>query len=382
MPMKRRHFLKHSGLALAAFALPHTRASAEISRSPGRFLEVVRLINAQWYDERRGDIVRMAMEAAGARPGRGYHRPLDSEAIANLTLALAIQGQGDDDRAIKRLISRMDPWSSYLSPVEWRQYNESLKPAYSGVGMDLEKEKDGSFTCWPYPGSAAAASGVQPGAKLVSVDGCPVESLSLYAIGALVRGRRGSPVSLGVSRFLGLSGRINILRTPAHSQTVFQTIKNGTQVLRISRFSSGTPAELSALIDSSTAFVELDLAGCRGGDLDAAVEAASLFLPEGRLVAMIDRVGSQETLRASGGRKLLTRLTLHQDGNSASAAEVFIAGLVENRVASSYGSTSLGKATTQDVITLNSGGALVLTTGLIHGPSRRSWQFTGIKPSR
>jgi carboxyl-terminal processing protease len=382
MFMKRRHFLKQSGLALAASVLPHTRGSSQHSRSSGRFLEVVRIINAQWYDERRSEIVRMAMEAAGARPGRGYNRPLDAQAVANLTLALDFEGQGNDDWAIKRLVSRMDPWSSYLTPTEWRQYNESLKPSYSGVGMDLEREKDGSFTCWPYPGSAAAVAGVQPGAKLLSVDGCPVESLSLYAIGAMVRGKRGSPVSLGVSRFLGLSGSINILRTPAHSQTVFQTFKDGTQVLRISRFSSGTPGELSALIDSSTPFVELNLTGCRGGDLDAAVEAASLFLPEGALVASIDRVGSQEVLRASGGRKLLTQLTLHQDGNSASAAEVFIASLVENRRASSYGSTSLGKATTQDVITLRNGGALVLTTGLIHGPSRRSWQSVGLKSSR
>ena len=381
--MKRRHFLHTAGLCGVGLALRHTaEAQQGNSTSTGRFLEVERLSCSQWHDNRRGSVVRMAMEAAGAGRSEAYDRPFDDMAAAGLAAAVS-RGFGHGDAAIRRLLDQMDPWSSYLSPPEWRQYNASLHADYSGVGMDLEKEKDGSFTCWPYPGSVAEAAGVKAGAKLLSVDNRPVEDMSLYAIGALVRGRRGTPVQLGVSRFLGLSSNLNIIRTPAHSQTVFPAeARNGVQTLRISRFSSSTPAELSRMIAAGTPTVELDLTGCRGGDLDAAVEAASLFLNTGSRVGSIARTGDGETLRASVGRKIHPFLILHQDGDTASAAEVFVAGLVQNRVASSYGGTSRGKATTQDIITLDNGGALVLTTGLIYGPDGRTWQNTGLKPSR
>ncbi len=349
--------------------------------SVDRFVEVVRLVHQQWHDNRRGLTVKFAMDAAkGGNPG--YSALMDEQVKAHLAYAVRASG-GDGDAAIERFIGRLDPWTSYLAPGDYRRFQSSQRQDYSGVGMDLEKESDGSFTCWPYPGSSADRAGIAPGARLVAVDGRPTADRSLYAIGAMVRGKRGTEVDLSVSRFFGLSSRLNLVRAPAQIRTVFPLPpRNGVQVLQITRFASSTPKELADNIASSTHMMELDLSKCSGGDLDAAVEAASLFLDPGTVIARIHRTGEIETLRASRGQRRSTRLLLHQSDLTASAAEVFIAGLVENHAASSYGGTTKGKATTQDIIPLDKGGALLLTTGLISGPRGQTWHGRGLPPHR
>lgn len=352
------------------------------STSIRRFLEVVRLVQNQWHDNRRGQVVQFAMEAAGAGRTEAYVRPLDELAESRLAAAIQRSG-GDGDAAIERLMARLDPWTSYLSPTDYRRFQNSQRQDYSGVGMDLEKEADGSFTCWPYPGSSAESAGIQPGARLVAVEGIPTHGRSLYAIGAQVRGLRGTQVNLSVARFLNISSRLNILRQPAHIRTVFaEEVRNGMQVLSITRFATSTPDELARSISPATPMVELDLSKCSGGDLDAAVGAASLFLRPGTVVARIRRNSGTEVLRAAEGPRRGARLVLRQSGITASAAEVFIAGLVENGVATSYGSTSRGKATTQDITPLSKGGALLLTTGLIYDPAGSTWLNRGLPPLR
>lgn len=348
--------------------------------SVDRFVEVVRLVYNQWHDNRRGLAVKFAMEAArGGTPG---YASLDAQTQAHLAYAVRASG-GNGDAAIERFIAKLDPWTSYLTPGDYRRFQSSQRQDYSGVGMDLEKESDGSFTCWPYPGSSAHIAGIAPGAKLVAVNGRPTSGRSLYAIGAEVRGKRGTTVDLSVTRFLGLSSRLNLTRAPAHIRTVFPLPpRNGVQVLQITRFATSTPRELADNISPATPMMELDLSKCSGGDLDAAVEAASLFLDPGTVIARIHRTGESETLRATSGPRRSTHLRLQQSGLTASAAEVFIAGLVQNGAASSYGSTTKGKATTQDIIPLEKGGALLLTTGLISGPRGQTWHGRGLSPNR
>jgi carboxyl-terminal processing protease len=351
------------------------------SVSIDRFLEVVSIVSQQWHDNRRGSVVALAMEAAGAGRSEAYQRPLDDIARTRLASAIARSG-GNGDFAIQRLIAQLDPWSSYLTPVDWTRFQSSQRKDYSGVGMDLEKESDGSFTCWPYPGSSAENAGIRPGAKLLSVEGISTSGRSIYAIGAQVRGQRGSQVNLTVSGLFGIGSRLNILRAPAQVRTVFASSpRDGIQVIRISRFAVSTPRELAASVSPGTPSVEIDLTQCSGGDLDAAVDAAGLFLTPGSVVVRIASNTGTETLQSSGGSHRGTRVILHQGSITASAGEAFVEGLVGNNIASSYGSTTRGKATTQDVIPLKNRGALLLTTGLMSGPRAGTWQGSGL-PSR
>ena len=88
--MKRRHFLRSSGLFGAGLALHRTAGAQDNNASVSRFLEVVRIICTQWHDNRRGEAIRMAMEAAGAGQSETFfNRPMDEMASSQLAFAVS-----------------------------------------------------------------------------------------------------------------------------------------------------------------------------------------------------------------------------------------------------------------------------------------------------
>jgi carboxyl-terminal processing protease len=378
---------KHATVLLlllqAAFSLP---VYAQTDSGSARYIEAVRIAAAEAYMRQPEDVIRAAFDAV--KPGYARRLPrytaVTEEVAVQLDQAVALEAAARRttssylvDDALRRILPKLDQWSGYMNPAEWRQYNASLKSSYSGVGMDLEKESDGSLTCWPYPFSRAEQSGISPGAKLIAVNGHPVEGMSVYGIGALVRGPRGTPVNLSVGSLGFMKKTVQIFRDQTQAATAFLSgYREGRQVIKIARFASSTPREIATLARSGVS-LELDLRGCRGGDLDAAADCAGLFVGS-KVVAFISRRTGQETLRSRGNGSLSGSVHIRQDGDTASAAEMFIQALIASRMASSSGSTTYGKATTQDIIPLKNGGALILTTGLIRPAMGDSWHGRGL----
>lgn len=370
-------------LLKAACSLP---AHAQADPGAARYIEAVSIAAAEAYMRRPEDVIRAAFEAV--KPGFARRLPrytaVTGEVAALLDQAVTLEAAERRtttshlaDDALRRLLPKLDQWSGYMDPAEWRQYNQSVKSNYSGVGMDLEKESDGSLTCWPYPFSRAESSGISPGAKLIAVNGRTVEGMSVYGIGVLVRGPRGTPVNLSVSCLGFMKKTVQIFRDQTQAATVFLSgYREGRQVIKIARFASSTPHEIAKLARSGVS-LELDLRGCRGGDLDAAADSAGLFVGS-KVVAFISRRTGQETLRSRGNGSLGSSVHIRQDGDTASAAEMFIQALIASRTASSSGTTTYGKATTQDIIPLKNGGALILTTGLIRPAMGDSWHGRGL----
>ena len=77
-----------------------------------------------------------------------------------------------------------------------------------------------------------------------------------------------------------------------------------------------------------------------------------------------------------------SQVILWQDQQTASAAEVFIAALTQNKRAVSLGRRSFGKGVAQRIIRMSDGAALILTHALILPPKGRSYHGTGLEPDR
>ena len=77
---------------------------------------------------------------------------------------------------------------------------------------------------------------------------------------------------------------------------------------------------------------------------------------------------------------LTSQLFTWQDQGTASAAEVFIAALTDNKRAISIGKKSFGKGTKQEVFELNNGAALFITTGFLQTPDGIRFDDKGLKP--
>ena len=299
--------------------------------------------------------------------------------------ALNKQSGGEIVRgALKAYLESLGPYSTYLTPQEYRAHKSAGRPEYSGVGMDVYRESPSRLVCLPHPGSPARRAGMNTGDLLISVDNKPVSGFSLLAVGNMVRGPTGSNVALGLRSPQGKERRVSVKRQRVQNMAVIPRRLPGVLLLRVLRFDSGTVGLLRQALGQAKPGdkVVIDLRSCRGGSLYAGVEAADMLLAKGKPIVTLVRRGER---KAYASRQLpLTiagPLFLWQDRYTASSAELFIAALVQNHVARSVGTRSFGKASTQKVLPLSDGSALVLTDGKLLGPDGKTWNGQGLTPS-
>jgi carboxyl-terminal processing protease len=133
--------------------------------------------------------------------------------------------------------------------------------------------------------------------------------------------------------------------------------------------------------DHSSALV-IDLRGNPGGSLYSAIDAAKLFLaPNQSVVSLQTRNGIETYRKESSTPPIPVRLYLWQDKYTASAAEVFIAALTYNQRAVSIGKKTFGKGTVQDIVELQDGSVLYLTTGILLTPAGTLYHQKGLTPT-
>ena len=287
--------------------------------------------------------------------------------------------------ALRAYLKRFDPYADYLTPAEYRAYLKAKDPDYAGVGMDLAADGKGDLICYPFPGSPAQRAGVRPGEELLAVDGQPVGGRSVFVVGTAVRGRAGSRVVLELAGPRGQRRRVTLTREPFNYKSVVLERTDSGPVMKILRFTRQTPQELREILGrvGPSRPKVIDLRDNRGGDLDAAGEAAGLFLPRGKkLFALKTNKTTKAYLNRERKGDAGSRLILWQNQETASAAEVFIAALTQNSRATSLGRKSFGKGVAQRVVRMSDGSALFITYGLILPPGGRPFHPAGLKPDQ
>lgn len=287
-------------------------------------------------------------------------------------------------QAIRCSVKQLDRFSDYLSPEEYRAYKASLNSRYAGVGMELSVGLSGRIVCIPYPKGPAERAGIGYGDVLIAVNGQSVAGESLFLVGARIRGEAGARVSLTVQKATGPPREIAMVLEPFQFQSVLCDDAGPVPVIRIVRFTAETAQELKDAVLKRVVGRSkvIDLRGNTGGDLFAAVDAAALFLKTGsKIVELKTRQGNQAYWARRDPLDEKSPLFLWQDDQTASAAEVFIAALTQNRRAVSIGRPSYGKGVAQRFVDLTDGSALFLTYGVLYPPGGTSFHQQGLNPT-
>ena len=133
---------------------------------------------------------------------------------------------------------------------------------------------------------------------------------------------------------------------------------DGILQVRVARFSRDLPARLFSLLrERAPRALLLDLRGCPGGMLHAALALANDFLPAGTpIVTLVDDDGDRTEHRARGQAYFMPTVTLIDEG-TASAAEIFAGSLSAAGRAKTVGAQSHGKNTTASLVASLGGGA-------------------------
>ena len=288
--------------------------------------------------------------------------------------------------SVDAMLKSLDPHSNYYDRSEYAELLDEQRSEYFGTGSSIaDYERNGKFSTYilsVFPGTSAERAGLKFGDRIVAVNGRPIEDAGSTVIRDMMRGPKGTEVSMTFER-AGKTFTVSLKRDKVPQKTVTDhfMLGDGVGLIKMPEgFSFTSFEEFDAAFrqlkaEGMTSLV-FDLRGNPGGILDQSIKIAEKFLPEGSvIVSQRGRFPIDNRVWKSANRNPETLpVVVMVDGDSASAAEVVAGALQDNDRAVILGEKTFGKGLVQSVIDLPSGGGLTLTTGRYYTPSGRSLQ--------
>jgi carboxyl-terminal processing protease len=296
------------------------------------------------------------------------------------------------DAAIEGLLSKLDHYSTYISPQDLAEFEREVEQEFGGIGIQLGMGDGKLLVISPLIGTPAHRAGILAGDHITRIDGQRTEGMGIDQAVALLKGKLGTDVRLTI-RHEGRSESetLTLRREIVQLETVMshQRLVGGgwdfmfdddrrIGYIRVTAFSTHTVDALKSALDQLQADgmrgLILDLRFNPGGLLTAAVSMADLFLADGIIVSATGRNVPDQTWRANGpGTFADVPLIVLVNRFSASASEIVAASLQDHRRATIVGERTWGKGSVQRVIRLEGGrSALKLTTSSYRRPNGKS----------
>jgi carboxyl-terminal processing protease len=290
--------------------------------------------------------------------------------------------------AIRGLLEALDPYSTYFTPSEYKDYVQHPQPGPADVGMFVSKRAGFATVVSVLSGSPAEKAGVKPGDLLDRIENESARDLSAIQIERMLAGPEGSTLTMTVIKEArGEPQKVSIARaTLSYPPVVAKLADEQTAYLRVATFHKGTAADVSAKLRELAAKgvnkVVLDLRDCAGGDVQEAVATASLFLNQG-LVAYLSgqRFPRKDLVVKPSGEVSKLPLAVLINQSTAGPAELVAAGVVENKRGEAVGTRTFGMGVFQQLIQVDDGSALLLSVAKYYGPDGKTIQDNGVTPS-
>src|SRR5690606_25491127 len=203
--------------------------------------------------------------------------------------------------AINHMLAELDPHSVCIPAEESKLAKSQLEGEFDGIGVEFNIIKDTIYVVAPLSGGPSEKVGIQPGDKIVKVDGKNIAGTKLTNkdVFNLLRGPKGSKVDLGIKRRDSeqlLDFEVIRDRIPQYSVDVRYMVNSEIGYMKVSRFSANTYEEfkeaLTDLKDQGMKKLVLDLQGNPGGYMDRAINMADEFIAGNKMIVYTD--GKQE----------------------------------------------------------------------------------------
>ncbi len=286
--------------------------------------------------------------------------------------------------AIKGMLSSLDPYSTYFTKEEFKEFEESTNGEYSGIGINIKKVGKYIEVTGLIGDSPAKKAGLKVGDKFIEVDNASVVNTSLELFISKVKGLKGTNVNVAILRE-GSKKLIyfNIVRDIVKIPVVeYKIIDNSIGYIKISEFSKNCSDEVyKALEDfdkNNITKVIIDLRGNPGGLLNEAVSICENFIPKGPIVH-VNTNDSQKTYYSKLER-IKYKVAVLVDGGSASASEIFAGAVKDTSAGVIIGTNTYGKGTVQTIYELNDGSFIKLTIANYLTPLKKSVENVGVVP--
>ena len=282
-----------------------------------------------------------------------------------------------------------DPYSVFFPPKEAKSFEEDLSGSFEGVGMEVGIKDKVLTVVSPLAGTPAEKAGLLPGDKIISINKQPTQGLSLEKCVQLIRGKKGTQVTLTISREKAFENKdFTLTREKIEIPSVeWKFKKPDIAYIQIHQFYGNSNREfnqtaIQILQNPKVKRIILDLRNNPGGYLNVVQDIAGWFLRPGQTVTIEQFNPSKEDVfLAKGNAKLAAYPTVVLiNKGSASGAEILAGALRDDRHVKLIGETSFGKGSVQKPINLNDQSMLKLTIAKWLTPNKTCINKKGLSP--
>jgi len=289
----------------------------------------------------------------------------------------------------------LDSYTYMVWPSDVADFRKSMTNEFSGVGIVINKNKEGilqvdSLVSFDAP---AYKAGLEANDLIIAVDGKDTKNITLEKAVHMITGPTGTEVVLSVER-KGFDEPRDFTVTRRH--VVVPTVRglcrerggdwkyfvdpnDGIAYLRLTHFSGESPARLRQTLrklkDRHMRALILDLRNNSGGFLSGAVDIVDTFISSGRIVSSRYRPPTKEDVREASSLGTFDDklpLVVLINAISASASEIVAGALKDHHRALIVGTRSFGKGNVQTINDLpNSTAQMKMTIAYYYLPSNR-----------
>ncbi len=296
------------------------------------------------------------------------------------------------EKAIDGMLSGLDPHSGFMNEEVFQEMQMDTEGKFGGLGIEITMEEGFVKVIAPIEDTPAYEAGVLAGDYIIQIDETPVFGLTLNEAVELMRGKKGEPIIITISRANTEPFEIEIIRDYIKIRSVKSEVLSNIGYLRITSFNEQTESGLLDAIkkiekENQIKGYVLDVRSNPGGLLTQAVKVTDIFLERGEIVSTrgrdkkdIRRYRAKKSDRTNG-----KPLVVIIDGGSASASEIVAGALQDHKRAIIIGTQSFGKGSVQTIIPFQVSNSdnltgIRLTTARYYTPSGESIQGKGIVP--
>lgn len=293
-----------------------------------------------------------------------------------------------------------DPYTSFFEPVTAKEFSDSLKGEFEGIGAEIGTRSGQLQIIAPLPETPAAKAGLMAGDYILEINGTSTENMLTEEAVSLIRGKKGTVVKLKIGR---LPSKTSVKATSTlatepdikdyeivRDTIVVKSVRiswkdDNIALVQVTNFNQDTSDEFSKAVDQivekKAKGIILDLRNNPGGYLDRSTAMAGEWVDDKVVVSERRKGKIVDEFHGTGSGRLngLPTVVLVNQG-SASASEIVAGALQDYGLARIIGMKTYGKGSVQDYTEFDDGSAIKITIAEWLTPKGRSINKTGIKP--
>ncbi len=295
--------------------------------------------------------------------------------------------------ALRGLAYGLDPYSSYLTADQVKDFQAQKTSTKVGIGAELSQVSSYLYVIATVKGSPAETAGLKSGDVIEYIENKATRDISLYDGRQLLSGDAGTKVKLRVLRAGAKPQTIEVTRGTFKTPNAESRVEAGKiGVIKVYSLDEGEANDIRTRIQDlakqGVAKIILDLRGVAGGNLNEAVSVSNAFIKDGTLAQVLGRENKVVKTFSADASKLIFdgKLVTLIDLGTSGAAEVVAAAMLDRTRGDVVGERSFGAGTEQQLFTLRGGDGLLLTTSKWASANGTAFlgedaRKSGVKPS-